>query len=131
MPMYEYQCEDCGERFDRRLAIADYEQPQSCPSCGAENAKRLVSLSSFVLRGDGWAGKNNRIKNQMASKNRRLGSKQNVMKRDAPVTTLAPNVEGERVASWSEAKKLAASKGKNTTTYDAMVRKEKSAGGKR
>ena len=129
MPMYEYQCNDCEEHFERRLSISDFDQPQDCPSCEAPGAERLISKTSFVLKGDGWAGKNGRINRQMATKNRHLATKENQMKRDAPVATLAPNVEGERVGSWSEAQKLAASKGKDTASYDAHVRKE-TAGGK-
>tara|TARA_B100000745_G_scaffold170759_1_gene111918 strand:- start:19330 stop:19500 length:171 start_codon:yes stop_codon:yes gene_type:complete len=40
-----------------------------------------------------------------------------------PVATLAPNVEGERVDSWSDAKKLASEKGYNTTEFDSKVDK--------
>jgi hypothetical protein len=62
----------------------------------------------------------------MEKKNQRLDAKQNERKRDAPMVTLAPNVGGERVESWSEASKLAASKGKDTSGYDALARKETS-----
>ncbi len=48
----------------------------------------------------------------------------NEMKRDAPAVTLAPNVDGERVDSWSDAQKLAKSKGKNADSYNALVQKE-------
>jgi hypothetical protein len=97
---------------------------QSCSSCGGEG-KRRFSLPNFVLKGDGWVGKNLRIKSQMAEKNRKLGKKQEELKRDAPGVRLVPNVEGERVDSWSEAQKLASSKGKNTESYAAKVREEK------
>jgi hypothetical protein len=60
----------------------------------------------------------------MAEKNRRLDQKQAERKREAPGVRLAPNVEGERVGSWSEAKKLAESKGKDGSTYEPMIRKE-------
>ena len=60
----------------------------------------------------------------MERKNKVLDQKQNEKKRMMP--TLAPNVDGERVESWTEAKKLAQSKGKETTSYDAHIRKEKS-----
>jgi len=85
----------------------------------------MVSNVGFILKGDGWTGKNMRIKRQMSSKNRRLATKENEMKRDAPNVSLAPNVDGERVGSWAEARKLAASQGKNTASYDSYVRKEK------
>lgn len=125
MPVYAYKCPACDCAFDRMLALKDYKAPQKCPSCGSLADKRVTPVG-FVLKGDGWAGKNIKIKNQMAKKNQRLDSKMNEMKRDQPVVKLAPNVGGERVGSWSEAKKLAASKGKNTATYDKYVAKEKS-----
>ena len=125
MPVYAYRCESCQISFDRVLALKDYRSPQNCPSCD-EVAVKAVTPVGFVLKGDGWAGKNLKIKSQMAKKNQRLDSKMADMKRDQPVATLAPNVGGERVGSWAEAKKLAASKGKNTATYDKYVAKEKS-----
>ncbi len=128
MPIYEYQCGECELHFEQRLPIAQHDEPQDCPACGAPGANKLVSAVGFILKGDGWAGKNNRIKNQMARKNKRLDTKTDEMKRDAPVVSLAPNVDGERVASWSEAKKLAASKGKETSGYDSYIRRDKAGG---
>jgi len=89
--------------------------------------KKLISLPNFILKGDDWVGKNLRIKSQMAERNRKASIRQEQLKREAPGVRLAPNVEGERVDSWSEAKKLAASKGKDTTSYDAKIREEKKA----
>ncbi len=95
--------------------------PQSCTGCGHSPAKKMISGGAgFILSGDDWAGKNIRIKNQMAKKNERLEAKRN----DHPTVTLAPNVGGERVDSWSEASKLAASQGKDTTGYDMRAKKE-------
>jgi putative FmdB family regulatory protein len=125
MPNYEYQCGSCELHFEQRLPIARHDEAQDCPDCGTPEANKLVSAVGFILKGDGWAGKNNRIKNQMAQKNRRLDTKGGEMKRDAPVASLSPNVEGEQTGSWAEAKALAASKGKETTSYDSYIRKEK------
>jgi putative FmdB family regulatory protein len=126
LPTYLYRCEPCDEEFEKILPVARYREPQNCPNCNEGPAKKLITGGTgFILRGDGWAGKNNRINNQMRQKNRRLTSKQDQMKRDAPSVTLAPNVEGQQVGSWSEASKLAASKGKNTSGYDARARQEK------
>ena len=48
------------------------------------------------------------------------------MKRDAPGMRLAPNVDGERTGTWTEAKKLAESKGKDASSYDPMIKREES-----
>lgn len=129
MPFYTYlcrnnECSKCDQEYSLRVSIDDHKIPQPCPECGTENPKVFRPTTNFILKGDGWAGKNNRIKNQMRKKNEKLDARQNEMKRDAPNVTLAPNVNGERVDSWADAQKLAKSKGKNTESYDALVHKE-------
>jgi putative FmdB family regulatory protein len=126
MPTYAYRCDGCGEEFDKVLPISRYKEPQDCINCGEGPARKMITGGTgFILKGDSWAGKNLKVKSQMREKNRRLDSKQNEMKRDAPSVTLTPNVAGEQVGSWSEASKLAKSKGKNTSGYDRLARKEK------
>ncbi|WP_319586741.1 zinc ribbon domain-containing protein [uncultured Desulfobulbus sp.] len=52
MPVYEYECSGCQKIFEIQQRIAD--TPISvCPSCG-ENVKKLISMSSFRLKGGGW-----------------------------------------------------------------------------
>jgi putative FmdB family regulatory protein len=43
MPIYEYRCEECGERFEE-LVPASAKAAPPCPGCGAEGAKRLFSM---------------------------------------------------------------------------------------
>lgn len=126
MPTYEYHCDACETAFNKTLPMSRFAEPQECPDCGVGPARKKISASGFILKGDGWAGKNNRINNQMRKNRQRAGARQSTMVRDAPSVTLAPNVDGERVDSWSEASKLAASQGKSTEGYDTRARKEKS-----
>ena len=51
MPIYEYQCENCGE-FEITQKITD-DPLKSCPTCG-HNVKKLISNSTFKLMGTGW-----------------------------------------------------------------------------
>jgi putative FmdB family regulatory protein len=62
MPIYEYTCDACGRQTD---ALQRFSDPPltDCPSCGKPALRRLISLSSFHLKGSGWyatdyAGKN-------------------------------------------------------------------------
>jgi len=98
-----------------------------CPTCGVQAQRVIASVRGFNLAGDNWPSKAGRIKDQMRKKNQRLSAKSNEKRVDQPGMTLAPNVEGERVGSWGEAQKLAASKGKDTSSYEPMVQKERSA----
>jgi len=122
MAIYAFECRNCGSDFEKNLPMAKYDEPQACPDCGGES-QRIVVPVNFVLKGDGWTGKNLRIKSQMTRKNERLKRRQK--DHVGPGPQLAPNVDGERVESWTEAKKLAASQGKAADSYDHMIRKER------
>ncbi len=52
MPIYEYECEGCGEVFEEWQKGFE-EREVMCPRCGAR-AKRLISHTSFILKGSGW-----------------------------------------------------------------------------
>lgn len=129
MPFYEYRCSeaDCGHEFEMMLSMSRCDEPQSCPQCGHGPAKKLISQSSVIFKGDDWASKNDRVARQMREKNARLDKRQTERKKEAPVSTLAPNVDGERVSSWADAQKLAASKGKDASSYDSKVKAEQTA----
>lgn len=51
MPIYEYKCEKCGKEFEEWQKIS--EPPVDTCACGGK-ASRLISHSSFVLKGTGW-----------------------------------------------------------------------------
>ena len=53
MPIYEYACNTCGHRFEVFQKMSD-PPPSTCPSCSAEDVRKLVSASAFVLKGGGW-----------------------------------------------------------------------------
>lgn len=119
MPIYTYRCDPCELDFEQQLPLARYDEPQPCPTCTLI-ARKTVTQISFTLKGDGWAGKANRVKGQMAEKNQRLDAKTAEMKGDGAGVKLVPNVGGERTDTWKEAGKLAASKGKDPTGYNKL-----------
>ncbi|MEE8469925.1 MAG: zinc ribbon domain-containing protein [Dehalococcoidia bacterium] len=44
MPIYEYLCGTCGEKFELRRGINDRDSELRCPKCGASNPQRVLSL---------------------------------------------------------------------------------------
>lgn len=52
MPIYEYQCSKCGGKFEVLQGIADPEI-RKCKFCSGTVSK-LMSLTSFQLKGSGW-----------------------------------------------------------------------------
>ena len=55
MPIYEYQCEStkCQHTFEVMQKMSD-DPISVCPKCKGKHVKKLVSASSFVLKGSGW-----------------------------------------------------------------------------
>ena len=42
MPIYEYQCRKCANRFEAIVRVTD--DPPVCPACQSTDIERLVSL---------------------------------------------------------------------------------------
>lgn len=60
MPLYEYQCQDCGVRFERQQHIND-EPVKVCPGCGGE-VHRLIQPVGIIFKGSGFYVTDNRAK---------------------------------------------------------------------
>jgi putative FmdB family regulatory protein len=55
MPTYEYKCSSCDHEWEDIQNIND-PPLTTCPDCKKEKAIRLISKSSFTLKGSGWYG---------------------------------------------------------------------------
>ena len=53
MPIYEYECKECGHQLD---ALQGINEPilSECPACNTTSLKRLISAPNFRLKGKGW-----------------------------------------------------------------------------
>jgi putative FmdB family regulatory protein len=53
MPLYEYQCEACGKRFE---VIRKFSDPplETCALCGKGPVQRLFSSPAIQFKGSGW-----------------------------------------------------------------------------
>ena len=52
MPIYEYQCKKCGKQFEAFQGITEPDL-KSCKFCKGK-VHKMMSLSSFSLKGSGW-----------------------------------------------------------------------------
>ena len=53
MPIYEYACGKCDHEFEVEQRITD-DPIKTCPECRSRKVKKLISQTSFVLKGGGW-----------------------------------------------------------------------------
>ena len=53
MPIYEYACPKCDSEFEVEQRITE-DPLKTCPKCRSRRIKRLISQTSFALKGGGW-----------------------------------------------------------------------------
>lgn len=57
MPVYEYECDHCGYCFDEYKNTFVNGDFSKCPMCN-KKAEKILSKTSFILKGGGWANDN-------------------------------------------------------------------------
>lgn len=53
MPLYEYECEACKQRFEVIQKFSD-PAPEACARCGKGPVRRLLSTPAIQFKGSGW-----------------------------------------------------------------------------
>jgi putative FmdB family regulatory protein len=52
MPIYEYQCQDCGDKIEIIHKVGD-PLKKKCPKCGGR-LKKKISAPAIRFKGKGW-----------------------------------------------------------------------------
>ena len=53
MPIFDYECRNCGHVFDVLQKMSD-DPLSECPECGQPDLRKLLSAPNFHLKGSGW-----------------------------------------------------------------------------
>lgn len=53
MPIYEYQCQACGNEHEAIQKMSDAPL-LNCPVCQEPELKKKISAAGFRLKGNGW-----------------------------------------------------------------------------
>jgi len=48
MPIYEYQCEECAERFEKLVRSSTKQEEITCPKCGSGLVRKALSVFGFT-----------------------------------------------------------------------------------
>ena len=48
MPIYEFECKKCSNRFELMRAVSAMNKRAKCPSCNSQATKRLVTNFAFA-----------------------------------------------------------------------------------
>lgn len=82
MPIYEYACSDCNLRFEKIQKISE-PNIDVCPKCNGKSVQKLISTTSFRLKGNGWYETDFKSSNE---------TKRNLASSDEPSTSSAKPV---------------------------------------
>ena len=101
MPIYEYECLECGVRFDKLQRFGD-ESPSTCPN-GHAQVHRLFSQPTIIFKGSGFYvtdnGRNGRkstgssSEKKTAAKAGKRAEKSQDKKSETPTTTKSDKTE--------------------------------------
>ncbi len=53
MPIFEYQCDDCGNKFEKLVRRSAEADGAECPSCGRDHV--TTQVSTFAARANGMS----------------------------------------------------------------------------
>lgn len=55
MPIYEYECEACGQEFERMVRFSEADLAPVCPACGSDETHKQISRIATSFDGSGSA----------------------------------------------------------------------------
>ncbi|TMQ29449.1 MAG: zinc ribbon domain-containing protein [Nitrospirae bacterium] len=119
MPIYEYQCENCADRFEIKQGMKD-DPLTTCPRCG-KRVQRLISSPAIMFKGSGWYVTDYSEKMKPSAGSEEPASKTEEKKETAPstsdqTTSTAPSTPASPPASASTPSNTTSSTSNTATT---------------
>ena len=119
MPIYEYQCENCADRFEIKQGMKD-DPLTTCPRCG-KRVQRLISSPAIMFKGSGWYVTDYSEKMKPSAGSEEPESKTEEKKETAPstsdqTTSTAPSTPASPPASASTPSNTTSSTSNTATT---------------
>ena len=98
MPIYTYQCESCGVRFERQQSFNDAPLTR-CPECNKKTLRKVYTPVGIVFKGSGFYATDHRS----PSGGGRMASKANESeKKDETKSESASSTKSSETSSSSE-----------------------------
>ena len=73
MPLYDFQCEDCGKVFEVERSMTDTSR-ESCPKCGSKKTVKVFSSAGIQFKGSGFYVTDSKPSSNGASKDAKTSS---------------------------------------------------------
>jgi len=98
MPIYEYECDSCGHHVE---ALQKFSDPplSECEACHSRKLKKLISQSTFHLKGTGWYVTDYASKSSSTGSTKDKPSTESKAAAEAPSTESKPKIEASAAPS--------------------------------
>lgn len=101
MPTYEYRCDSCRRRYERRESFSA-PSSHSCERCGKGTATRILHAPTVVFKGSGFYVNDSR-KSESGSSKPSGGDKGDSSAKSSKAKSSAPKPSGESASAKSGA----------------------------
>ena len=99
MPIYEYQCDTCGLRFERRQHMSD-EPLKDCPECDG-HVHRVIQPAGVIFKGSGFYITDNRHQSTLPSSKGAKGHESEKAEGEKSITEAKGETSAEGTTSSS------------------------------
>ena len=104
MPIYAYECSDCGNTKDILQKLSD-KHLEICPECGEKNFSRKLTAAGFVLKGSGWYATDFRDGQKKESKDNKSDKNDSVKNKSKP-SKESSDIKSSKESKGSDIKKI-------------------------
>src|SRR3954451_5249987 len=102
MPTYEYQCDACGNKFEKFQSITS-GPIRKCPKCGKNKVRRLISTGAgLIFKGSGFYITDYRSESYKEKAKSESGEKSDTAKTETGKTETAKSESGKTEAPKAE-----------------------------
>jgi putative FmdB family regulatory protein len=117
MPLYEYECEKCGHRFEKIQKFSD-KMVKKCPECGGR-VEQMISAPAVQFKGSGWYVTDYTNKSKAPASDGSGGSDSKKEEKSRPDSSAKESPSKESSSKASSSKE---SSGQETSTKESSTR---------
>ncbi|HET6313085.1 MAG TPA: FmdB family zinc ribbon protein [Chloroflexia bacterium] len=100
MPVYEYQCKNCGERFEKIQPVMS-DPLTECLLCGQGPIRRVLHPVGVIFKGSGWYVTDNRGSGRSGNSSGSKGDEDGKSSSSAEASTDKPKADASNNTSGS------------------------------
>jgi putative FmdB family regulatory protein len=128
MPLYEYECDQCGHRFEKIQKFSDPLEDK-CPKCGG-HVHKLMSSPAIQFKGSGFYITDYPKGDKGSAPKSDGGKSDKAAKADKPAASTESSAKSEKSGASSDSGSAAASTSTTSTTATPAAAPSSTSGSK-